>query len=82
MQLDMYRDAVYGKYLIVEQRKDIKTLSIDDPDFIKGMEWIRTIDMDFDELPTGLDPVKVIELVKLQGYFKAVQNSYIREVEG
>lgn len=82
MQLDIYRDQALEKLLIVEERKDIHKLSIDDPVFLKGLKLTRTIDPDFNELPTGIDRGQVVEQVMRQGYFKTTFLPTLREIDG
>ncbi|OLF55225.1 hypothetical protein [Pseudomonas chlororaphis] len=82
MQLDIYRDQALEKLLIVEQGKDIHTLSIDEPTFLKGLVLNRTCDPDFGELPTRIDKDKVLEQVRLRGYFKTTLVVSLREIDG
>ncbi|AZD93120.1 MULTISPECIES: hypothetical protein [Pseudomonas] len=82
MQLDIYRDQALEKLLIVEEGKDIHTLSIDEPTFLKGLGLSRTIDPDFSGLPTGIDKDKVLEQIRLQGYFKTTLVVALREIDG
>ena len=82
MKLDIYRDQALDKLLIVERGRDIRTLSIDDPAFLKGLAFKDNIDLEDEALPTGIDKGEVLAHLKLRGYFKNIDVSTIREIDG
>lgn len=82
MKLDIYCDQALEKLLIVERGRDIRTFSIDDPEFLKGLAFKDNIDLEDDALPTGIDKGEVLEHVKLRGYFKTIYASTLKEIDG
>ncbi|MCU7647138.1 hypothetical protein ACLRDI_07215 [Pseudomonas piscis] len=81
MQLDIYRDQALEKLLIVERGRDIRTLSIDEPTFLKGLAFKDHVDPESDVLPSGVDKDKVLEQIRLRGYFKTTLVVTLREID-
>lgn len=81
MELDIYRDQVLEKILIVKHGKTIKQISGIKPEFLNGLAEPNCIDTDFDRLPTGLKMAEVIEAVNARGYFAATLVVNIKEID-
>lgn len=81
MQLDIYRDQALEKLLIVEKGQDIHKLSIDEPAYLMGLKTTRDIDVDFDDLPTGINRADVMEAIKVRGYYAATLSATLKEVD-
>ncbi len=81
MQLDIYRDQALERLLIVEHRRDIQTLPVNDPAFLTGLKLSRDIDSDFGGLPTGIKKDEVLEAIKERGFYKITFTPTIKEID-
>ncbi|WDH25091.1 hypothetical protein [Pseudomonas chlororaphis] len=79
MRVDIYRDQALDKILIVEDGKGIPRISGEGSKFLDGLAFQRQID--FKELPTGLQSDKVMQSLKNRGFYAARQTVTITEVE-
>lgn len=81
MQLDIYRDQALEKLLIVERGTNINQLTGLRLVFLNGLDRPNQIDSDFDKLPTGIKPDKVLQAVKQHGFFASTLVTEAREID-
>ncbi|PNA03544.1 MULTISPECIES: hypothetical protein [unclassified Pseudomonas] len=79
MLVDIYRDEVLDKILIVEDGKGIPRISGKGSQFLKDLTFQRQVD--FKDLPTGLQSEEVMASLKERGFYAARQTVTVTEVE-
>ncbi|MHB2241707.1 hypothetical protein [Pseudomonas fluorescens] len=79
MLVHIYRDEVLDKILIVEDGKGIPRISGAGSKFLKDLTFHRQVD--FKDLPIGLQNEEVMASLKERGFYAARQTVTVTEVE-
>ncbi|AZF48585.1 hypothetical protein [Pseudomonas sp. R2-7-07] len=79
MLVDIYRDKALDKILIVEDGKEIPRISGEGSKFMEGLTFHGQVD--FKDLPMGLQSEKVMDSLSKRGFYAARQTVTVTEVE-
>lgn len=79
MLVDIYCDDDLNRILIVEEGKGIPRISGEGSKFLKDLSFHRQVE--FKDLPTGLQSEDVMASLKEHGFYAARQTVTITEVE-
>ncbi|MFL1552574.1 hypothetical protein ACI77I_26420 [Pseudomonas sp. D47] len=79
MLVDIYRDPGLDRILIVEDGKGIPRISGIGSNFLKDLTFHRQVD--FTDLPSGLQSEEVMASLKERGFYAARQTVTVTEVE-
>lgn len=78
MLVDIYRDEAMDRILIVEDGREIPRISGEGSKFLKGLAFHRQVD--FKDLPLGLQSEEVMASLKERGFYAARQMVTVTEV--
>lgn len=79
MLVDIYRDEALDRILIVKDGKGIPRISGEGSKFLKDLTFHRQVD--FKDLPMGLQSEEVKASLKGRGFYAARQTVTVTEVE-
>lgn len=79
MLVDIYRDPGLDRILIVEDGKGIPRISGEGSKFLEDLTFHRQVD--FKNLPTGLQSEEVMASLKARGFYAARQAVTVTEIE-
>lgn len=78
MLVDIYHDEAMARILIVEDGKEVPRISGEGSKFLKGLAFHRQVD--FKDLPLGLQSEEVMASLKERGFYAARQMVTVTEV--
>ena len=79
MLVDIYRDEAQEKILIVEDGKGVPRISGEGSKFLEGLTFQRQVD--FKDLPAGLQTEEVKGSISNRGFYAARQSVTVTEAE-
>lgn len=79
MLVDIYRDEAQEKILIVEDGKGVPRISGEGSKFLEDLTFQRQVD--FKDLPAGLQTEEVKGSISNRGFYAARQSVTVTEVE-
>lgn len=80
MRIDIYRDYILSKILIVEDGFSISRISDEGSEFLNDLSFQVQVDLDFTPLPPGLNNSEVLASLKERNYYAARYSPTITEV--